>query len=143
MKSRKNKTAALVLLSSLAFGLCSCGDDLPPKQKGLSENARGLLAKVDVDLLGPEFRQAVEEYGNKKGVFHGLAIISSRPNLVLVSVDLGDHTQRAWASMYFGESAYWKVEDLNESNRNMLVLLKADASGDDHTDPREEANSAQ
>lgn len=112
----------------IAIIYAGCGQAPPEPHKPTGDSAIALLAKIDVDLLGPEFRQAVENYGSKKGKYKGLAVISSRGNLVLVSVDLGDRTERALASMYLagesGESHYWKIEDLNDSNRSMLVLFK-------------------
>lgn len=75
------------------------------------------------EALGDDFRRAVEEHfpGN---ALKGIAIISSRDNLFLISADLGPESRRLLASIYVeNDRSYWKVEDLNDSNREMLVLF--------------------
>ena len=134
---KKTVTVKTGLVICILLTLAGCSHDSEPQPKCLSDSAVGSLAKIDVDLLGPAFRQAVEQYANKRGQFRGLAVISSHGNLVLVSIDLGDRTERALASLYFGDGSYWKVEDLNESNRAMLTLLRGDEKVDT-ADPREE-----
>jgi len=86
--------------------------------------------------LGNDFRHAVEEHVRGK-VLKDIAIISSHDNLFLVSADLGDESRRLLASIYIeGQYSYWKVENLTDSNRDMLTLLKA-AQASDRSDPRE------
>lgn len=115
----KSRLALICLLVTVA----GCGQARPHAQR--NQSLEDTIADAQWMILGPEFRQALDEYAGKKGQARGLAIISQHDNLVLVSIDFGDRTERALGSKYVGDgNTYWKVEELNKSNRDMLSLLR-------------------
>ena len=83
------------------------------------------LQRTVVEALGPELRKAIQEHFGRPVT--GIAVLGNGNNLFLFSVDLGSESRRVLASIYVqGEDSYWKVEDLNDSNRNLLDLIRAE-----------------
>jgi hypothetical protein len=128
-------TVKSIIVICVLLNIAACGHDSPPEPNKPRESAQAVMNRIEIEILGAEFRQAIADYANKKGQFRGLALISKRDNLVLVSIDFGDHTETVLASSYIGDSSYWRVEDLGKSNRELLTLLRPTAEKDTSDPP--------
>ena len=126
MSNQRNKLTAAVLSCAVASMLTCCATKAP-KSEGRrpqreDETWEQALQRTMVEALVPRLRQAIQEHLGRP--VKGIAIIASRDNLLLLSADLGGETKRLFASVYVeNDDSYWKVEDFNESNRNLLKLL--------------------